>query len=302
MTTEIDFDALVPRLRVKEAIHPESTIPFSESKKPLNTTTPLTERTPIVVFAWEFLRRNRFYQALVDERKDALPASEWGFRSHPLQPKTHGLSVLKPYWEEYDQGDLPNWIGLDTFAKRTEMMISDKPQEVTIQLLPGQVAVIFDTYGLLNGRSPVEIQTDAASFYLAQLAEKQYQIKTIKNKSVHRSVLIRRWELMLLLIDEGKPLTRAAEHLKYPTKTLNVNKKRGAPSFGHELVKKSKEPVTTAYEDADFVYRCMYRHGYMDLLARKESYVIEDGRLVPFVRSVTMEAMIEEAMDGYEGS
>lgn len=294
MATEIDFDELVPRLRGKETIHPESTKSFSEPKKPLETITQLTEGTPIVVFAWEFLRRNRFYQALVDKRKNALPASEWGFRSHPLQPKTHGLSVLKHYKEDYHQGEPPNWIGLDTFAKRTEMLISDQPQEVTIQLLPGQVAVVFDTYGLLNGRSPVEIQTNAASFFLSQLAEKEYQIKTIKNKSVHQSVLLRRWKLMVLLYDKGQTFNSAVKELAYPTKEQKRLGKRKPATFGSSFNQISQEPVTTAYEDVGFIYGCVYRHGYIDLLACKQCYVIEDGKLTPLDYSKTFQALIDE--------
>lgn len=296
MTTEIDFDVLVPRLRGKETIHPESTMMFSESKRELVTSTPPTERAPVAVFAWEFLRRNRFYQAIVDKREKAIPVTDWGFRGHPHQPKTHGLTTLKPYWEDYDQGFPPNWIGLDTFAQRTDIEISDETKDITIQLSPGQVAIVFDTYGLLNGRSPVGIQSDTAAYYLSQLAEKKHQIKTIKNKSVHQSVLMRRWQLMLMLIDEGKTLTGAAETLGYPKKSSNVIKKKAPPSFIQGLVKESKEPVTTAYEDADFVYRSVYRHGYMDLLAQKEFYVIEDGRLTPSDFSKTFQAMIDKAM------
>lgn len=296
MTTEIDFDELVPRLRGRETIHPESTMSFSVSKRVLKNKIPITEETPLVVYAWEFLRRNRFYQALIDKRKEALPASEWGFRGHPLEPKTHGLFVLKPYWEEYSQGDPPNWLGLDTFAKRTEAMISDKPQEVTIQLLPGQVAVVFDTYGLLNGRSPVEIQTSSASFYLSQRAEEKYQIKTIKKKSFHRKVLLRRWQLMVRLYDKGQTFNSAAKDLAYPTKVQKRLGKRQPATFGSSFDQLSQEPVTTAFEDAGFIYGYVYRHGYVDMLAGNENYVIENGRLAPSNYSKTIQAFVDKAM------
>ncbi len=295
MKTNDDFDKLVPRVRGKEISHPESTAAFAESKKDFRTLTEPTEDTPLVVYAWEFLRRNRFYQAIVDKRKDALPTSQWGFKSHPLEPNTHGLTKLKPYWEDYDQREPPKWIGLDSFAERTMVSICDEPQEVTLKLMPGQVAVVFDTYGVLNGRSPIEIQTNAVSFYLSQLAERQYQIKTLKNKSIHQSVLLRRWKLMKLLFDDGITLSKAADKLGYPKKDqAGAGKLEGFGSRFQQVQK--KEPVTTAFEDANFIYSSIYRHGYIDLLARKSGYIIEDGRLVPSKFSATLQDMIEHAM------
>jgi len=101
--SESDFNNLVLPLRPTEAIHPETTKKFSNPKRKLSQVD-MTIKDSYNEFAWEFLRRNRFYQALVDGRKNLVPESRWGYTCHPNIERTHGLVRLKPYWETYQEG------------------------------------------------------------------------------------------------------------------------------------------------------------------------------------------------------
>jgi hypothetical protein len=292
-----EFDHLIPKLRPPESIHPLSTASINIPEHEEFTQVDLTELDSFPEFAWEFLRRNRFYQALIDTPKTALPASAWGFMGNPNLPRTHGLSVLKPYRESYTEGEMPEWLGIDTFAARLPTSSSSKPETISIDLQPGQVALVFDVSGLLNGHSPLQIQLDAARQRLWNLSETEYQSTEMRGKLVHRKVLVRRLK-MLKLLEEGKPFESAARILDYKMKTSSRKSKSALSPFARErLASLSQEPVTTAYEDAVQVYNYVYRHGYMDLIREYGGHWLEGKRFVPLNLSKSFAELTRQSME-----
>lgn len=277
---EKDFDNLVLRLRPAEAIHPEPTKKFNNPKRKLSQVE-LTIEDSYNEFAWEFLRRNRFYQALVDGRENLVPESRWGYTWHPNIGRVHGLVRLKPYWETYRDGDPPAWIGLDSFAERLPITTNMEFKTVAIELQPGQIAVVFDVAGLIHGQSPWDIQASALSERLKELCENEFQTSEIRGKPPHKKVLIRRLK-MFDLLDEGRTLDKAAIELKYRQKKPVSKVKSSASPFAPMHLQLGKpEPVTTAFDDASEAYNLVYRHGYIALLRGEKGYTLKGKRLVP---------------------
>ena len=281
ISAEAGFDALIPRLRPAEAIHPLSTQPFEGSKRKLRAAE-LTVQDSYHEFAWEFLRRNRFYQALVDKHKKSIPELEWGYAWHVSVPRTHGLVRLKPYWETYDEGNPPAWIGLDSFAERLPTHADMSAKTVSVDLQAGQVAVVLDLAGLIHGQSPWDIQAWALRERLQELCGRHFQADAVSGKPAHKKVLLRRLR-MFDLLSAGMALDKAALELKYRQRKPVAKVKGTASPFDsmHLQIGKS-EPVTTAFEDASEAYNLVYRHGYIGLLRGEKNYMLRGSRLVPY--------------------
>lgn len=85
----------------------------------------LTNSSAYASYAWAFLRRNKFYQALIDaDSKDFNSLSTWGYRqSDNVQSGaeweyhcglwTSKLHKLKPYCEGYDEGTPLLWYPIE---------------------------------------------------------------------------------------------------------------------------------------------------------------------------------------------
>ena len=275
-----NFDSLIPRLRPSEAIHPLSSKPFTKPKRQLHHAE-LSVQSSYHEFAWECLRRNRFYQALVDQRGNAIPDAEWGYRWQITAPRVHGLVRLKPYWEAYTEGDPPAWVGLDSFAEHLPVSVDMAPKSVSLNLQPGQVAVVIDLAGLIDGQSPWDIQLWALRERLQEISQQQLQLDPVSGKPPHRKVLLRRLKMFDLLSD-GMPLDKAALELKYRQRKPVAKVKGPTSAFDpvHLQLGKS-EPVTTAFEDASEAYHLVYRHGYVGLLRGEKNYTLQGSRLVP---------------------
>lgn len=275
-----EFDDLIPRLRPSEEIHPLSSKPFKKTRRQLHLVE-LSVQSSYHEFAWECLRRNRFYQALVDQRSNAVPDAEWGYRWHASAPRVHGLVRLKPYWETYKEGDPPAWVGLDSFAERLPASADMTTKNVSLNLQPGQVAVVIDVAGLINGQSPWDIQLWALRERLQEISQQQLQVDPVSGKPPHRKVLLRRLKMFDLLSD-GMPLDKAALKLKYRRRQPVAKVKGPVSAFDPIHLKLGKlEPVTTAFEDASEAYHLVYRHGYVGLLRGEKNYTLQGSRLVP---------------------
>jgi hypothetical protein len=274
------FETLIPRLRPSEAIHPVSAQPLGHAKREV-CKAELTVQDSYLEFAWEFMRRNRFYQALVDKNKKAVPESQWGYAWHATAPRVHGLVRFKPYWETYGEGSPPAWIGLDSFAERLPANVSIASKSVSVDLQAGQVAVVFDLAGLIHGQSPWDIQVWALRERLQELCQLHFKIDVVSGKPPHKKVLLRRLRMFDLLSNDT-PLDKAALELKYRHRKQSIKAKSTASPFdpGHLQLGKS-EPVTTAFEDASEAYNLVYRHGYIGLLRGEKNYTLQGQRLVP---------------------
>jgi hypothetical protein len=291
------FNQLIPKARPVQEIHPESSKRFSKPRHNKWKLVTLDEESSYHEFAWEFLRRNRFYQALVDAKENALPETAWGYKWAAQATRTHGLTRLKPYCESYSDGNPPAWQGLDSFAQRLPSTVSQDSSQVTLNLQAGQVAIVFDVGGILNGQSAWDIQTWAARERLNELCQTTYQTTEVKYGLGHKRVLVRRLALLKML-SEGKELQKAfrelykarkpfaGKQLKNKSKSLRtdsadqVNQK--AAAMMDQVVKTfSQTPSTTAFEDAAKIYNYIYRHGYIDLLRGEKTYQLNGPSLIP---------------------
>lgn len=273
-----DFSKLIPRRRPTGAIHPESTNKFSESKKPVKSIE-VNQHSSYGEFAWEFLRRNRFYQALVERKRYRVPETQWGYKWNPAVSRSHGLVRLKPHWESYQKGEPPSWLGLGSFAEQLPLATSMEYISVEVKLRPGQIAVVFDVGNLIAGQSPWQKQADAVEQRLKLLCKNDFDSEPIGGKPDHRSVLLRRLK-MFDMLSAGKTLAFAADALDLTYKKKKTGKKVNSPIEYFRLPSKQK-PITTAYDDATEAYNLVYRHGYMNLLRGDDFYIIKGNHFVP---------------------
>lgn len=260
------------------SIHPPDSAKFAESKRPAEkwSKVDLDEYAPYSVFAWEFLRRNRFYQALVDQRKNAPPLDQWGFKWHPNAEPTHGLLQAKPYWEAYYEGKPPQWQGLDDFLKQLPKDFEPTHREFKANLQPGQIAIILDVGGTFGGRSPWQTQIIA-------LSEKLSGFSTpFKYKVMHRTVLLRRWELLKLMSDLDLPFDSAIRDPAY-TSLHAPRKAKIEPTLSPFTGMYRKEvPSTTTKDDLAELRRLVYDHGYLKILSGEGLFYERDGRMATF--------------------
>jgi hypothetical protein len=279
--TDEEFDELVPRQRPDEGMHPKNAEKLGNPKLAIATIN-LTAQDSYNEFAWEFLRRNRFYQAMLDGRKRQVPESKWGYAWHPDVTRTHGLVRLKPYEEAYGDGDPPAWIGLDSFAEMLPTSVGMEFKTVPIDLRPGQIAVVFDVAGLIHGQSPWGVQAWVVRERLKELCKVHFRTTEIFGKPTHKNVLLRRLR-MFDLLEKGTPLNTAASELHYRVRKP-VAKVKGAlsPFSAENMQLKKSEPVTTAFDDANEAYKLVYRHGYLGLLRGEKDYTLQGLRLVPY--------------------
>jgi hypothetical protein len=114
----------------------------------------LTDNSTYAMYAWAFLRRNKFYQALVDKRSDKLfPLPMWGYRQ---SDNTHNGSTweyhcglctvephkLKPYCEDYAEGVPLLWFPLEylrqsmcgEIGRKTELEDPTTQLQITLDL------------------------------------------------------------------------------------------------------------------------------------------------------------------------
>lgn len=266
----------------EKSIHPPESAKFAEPKRPAETwnRVKLDEYTPYSVFAWEFLRRNRYYQALVDRRKNAPPLDVWGYQWHESVPFTHGLIKLKPYWEAYQEGEPPMWQGLDDFLIQLPQSIDLAEREFTTKLRPGQIAVVLDIGGSFFGKSPWEVQLNALIEKLSELSP------AFKHKVMHQSILFRRWCLLKLMNDEHKSLQSASMDHTY----TNKYSPRKAPKTGANQLTKPRVPRTTVSEDASAIFELVYEHGYLYLLSGERGHEVQGDKLVPYSLVLASEA------------
>lgn len=239
-------------------------------------TSAIDESSSYHEFAWEFLRRNRFYQALKDGKAGCPPVSDWGFSWHDDVPRHHGLVEEKDYWESYDEGTPPRWAGLDDFAQRLPAKPSLKLRTETVTLRPGQVLVVFDLSGLIYGQSPLDPQLWAAREHLEKISTRPFPKTSFFGKPMHRAVLLRRLKLFDAL-DAGCSMAEACEMLQYRFR----GKPSASPGPFSNMAKslasggKKGEPVTTAFEDANAAYELVYLHGYLAQLLGEKSYSLQ---------------------------
>lgn len=130
-------------------------------------------------YAWEFLKRNRFYQAMVDKRTPAFDLAQWGYRPTPAHEVGFGLKHVKPYTESHADA-IPDWAPIAAWTERLQHTIDHfKNHQPQIEYPGEQVAVVFDLAPIC-GPGTIALQTQAALAvkFLERLVNERAHIST----------------------------------------------------------------------------------------------------------------------------
>lgn len=296
------FEQLVPTKRPHGLFHPKATDRWSfDPRDHRLETNGVTQYSDADVFAWEFLRRNMFYMALVDKKHRCIPEEEWGFR-HCIQAKrSHGLIELKPYTEHFHEGKPPSWIGLDSFAQGLQKQkICTEPSEVKVSLDRGQMVVVFD-FAKHFFKSPWREQLNALHDHLEQLERKNISSRIPDLGRVHKSVLLRRIRL-IDFFSRSKNLREAGVQAKKMQAQDEAIAKGFKPDIlGNYPDQKFSKPAD--YEDLDAAYELTYHHHYLKLACSDGLYKIDGKRMRPitFEELVNVKEKVEITLKNIKG-
>lgn len=124
----------------------------------------LTDKSLFAEYAWEFLRRNRFYQAMIDNVNPSFDLDEWGYSAGPSHAASCGLTQpYKHYAESYEENP-PEWAPLWAISARLHETLRSREFSRTSIEYPGQqVPFVFDiasTFG--PGSIGLQMQADLA--------------------------------------------------------------------------------------------------------------------------------------------
>lgn len=164
-------------IRDPGGVHPPIVAPFEPKKKlpvPKMGTTKeyagLTDNSTYSEYAWEFLRRNRFYQAMVDGHRPSFDLAQWGYRPTLAHEPGFGLKRVKHYSESH-KDSLPLWSPIAAMVDRMQDTIAHyKHLQPRIEYPGAQVAVVFDLAPVFGpGTVALQTQADIAVKYLERL-------------------------------------------------------------------------------------------------------------------------------------
>ncbi len=132
----------------------------------------LTDNSAYSNYAWAFLRRNRFYQSMIDRRSDNDDLAFWGHKPSPESPAIFGLVDEKPYVESHDEGQPVRWWGIHSFVERLMDDTYQRPDmHAKRDFKSAQIHVVFDIDALMGPkRSAVHLQASIARAFLLEKA------------------------------------------------------------------------------------------------------------------------------------
>lgn len=167
----------------------------------------LTDESPFAEYAWEFLRRNRFYQAMIDDVNPSFNLDQWGYSAGPGHVSSCGLAEpYKHYAESYTENP-PVWWPLWAIETRLQDTLKSRKFERLDNDYPGlQVPFMFDVSPVFGpGSMGLQMQADLAVMRIEKYLKS-------RNKPTPRGLVYR----------PGKPklriLLRLADLLSYPQK------------------------------------------------------------------------------------
>lgn len=245
----------------------------------------LDDNTSFSEYAWEFLRRNRFFQAKVDEIIPSFNLEEWGYKPTPLHETSFGIIDLKPYTEGHSDSTV-KWTSIEDFKYRSTEAIKvtkaaknfkrrSDPQ--MLEYPADQVAIVFDLAPIFGpGTTGLNLQMQIAMAYLeSYMKEREANAESTSkpSKSLLRNYL-RLTDLLStpqieLLSDRGHlPIAK----LKKPPNMLSIEKASEAlflKSVGDtntkELTKSQK--LDRTYEYASKAWELIYKWKCLNLIA-----------------------------------
>jgi len=173
----------------------------------------LTDESTFAEYAWEFLRRNRFYQAMIDNVKPSFNLDEWGYSAAPCYVSSCGLAEpYKHYAENYKENKEPEWAPLWAIETRMqETLKSKKFARLDIEYPGLQIPFVFDVASVFGpGSIGLQTQADLA----VKLIQQQLELRKVQKNTDSEAGLVNR---------PGKPrlrmLLRLADLMSYPQRT-----------------------------------------------------------------------------------
>lgn len=163
------------------SVHPKAVLTFKPAfslripkENTLKQYGTLTDDSSYSAYAWAFVRRNRFYQALVDKSLPEFRISDWGYRRAPDEEAAFGLIRLKNYKEKFTEGVPVQWIGIhDFFNEIGKQLPSSKQTHKNLEYPSSQVAINFDIGPIHGPGTPaIDIQIKLAKKALDDLYKK----------------------------------------------------------------------------------------------------------------------------------
>lgn len=143
----------------------------------------LTADSPYSEYAWEFLRRNRFYQAMIDNVKPSFNLDDWGYRADLSYPSSCGLTEPYKHYSESYEPNPPDWEPL--WAIRTSIedaMNFKRSGRKVIDCSATQVAFVFDLAPVFGPKfAGLKTQADLAVKCIEEYLSKK-QSTTKKDK------------------------------------------------------------------------------------------------------------------------
>jgi hypothetical protein len=151
----------------------------------------LTDQSSYSEYAWAFVRRNRFYQAMVDRVRPAFDLEAWGYRGTADMPSGYGLLKAKHYREPFNEGMPVQWEAIDGFARQLALLRPAASAHPTpIDFPRSQVAIVFDLAPLLGpGGTAIDIQIDLARTRLHELADRLAQRAAARKNAPSKPLL-----------------------------------------------------------------------------------------------------------------
>lgn len=147
----------------------------------------LTDETPFRHYAWEFLRRNRFFQLQQDRQNRRQQGGdddiEWGFQPSQDRLPSTGLSNVVHYSRDYISETVEKkWHGKPVVVQweiATDMLSRLtvpkrlRSHSAELEYEESQVSIIFDLVSLAPGVAAIDLQLEIARERLIALAAMQ---------------------------------------------------------------------------------------------------------------------------------
>jgi len=238
----------------------------------------LNDDSPFAEYAWEFLRRNRFYQAMIDNARPYFNIDDWGYRPRPGYPSICGLmEPYKHYSESYGDNP-PEWKSFWEIETRIKdaMLQFRRQKQVTIEYPGQQVAFFFDLEEVFGpGVIGLKKQADiAVKQIMAHLGEQALasESEDIAAKSTYRSnkADLRRYLRLadLLTIPQAIESNGDTSTGKKQRRVLTIKEAalRLPPYDFGKKDKSDEEKIKSAYDFADEAREYIYGWKCLTLL------------------------------------
>lgn len=235
----------------------------------------LTDETPFRHYAWEFLRRNRFFQQQQDRQSAGQQGEddniEWGFQPSQDRLPSTGLANLVHYSRDYISKPVKEkslsklivvqWEIATDMLSRLRAPEGPGSRSVELEYEESQVSIIFDLVSLAPGTAAIDLQLEMARERLFALAAMRENFLPRRPSTPSRGKL----RNLLRIVDlasclEGRKIGDVSE-----TYFKKYKSKHELQMADKQLTKKSREGHVGDLLDRAFEY--VYGREYLQLLA-----------------------------------